>query len=258
VRRKPTANLAAYEYLLRGRAGLTHPTRASNSEARAQFQKAIELDPNFAAAYAALGLTHYESVVSGWTEFPEDELKQAASLAQKALALDPATMSAYQLLAHLDVFRGDYDRALAQIDRALALNPSDAETYRVRGYILLWSGNAAEAARWSEATLRLDATNERAAMNLGMAKYFLRQYGEAVTALDRALARDPSRILSLNAHPALAATYARLGKPQEAERERAIVARLSPFFDPERYAAQFGTEEARREMLAGLKAAGFR
>ena len=258
VLRKPTANLVAYEYVLRGRVGLAHPTRAANDEARAQFERAIELDRNYAEAYAALGLTHYEAVVSGWTEFPDDELKAAATFAQQALTLDPATSSAYQLLAFIDVFRGDYERASAQIDRALALNPSDAETYRVRSYVLLWSGDATEGARWSEAALRLDPTNQRAAMTLGIAKYFLGDYPAALTALDRSLARDPSRTVLLNSHPALAAVFARMGKQQDAERERQIIARISPFFDPERFAAQFGTEDARREMLTGLKAAGFR
>ena len=49
-----------------------------------------------------------------------------------------------------------------------------------------------------------------------------------------------------------------MGRDQDAEGERAIVARLSPFFDAERFAAQFGTQEARDHMLEGLKKAGFR
>jgi len=56
----------------------------------------------------------------------------------------------------------------------------------------------------------------------------------------------------------LAAAYARVGKQQDAERERGVIARLAPFFDAERFAAQFGTKVAREDMLAGLKAAGFR
>ena len=62
----------------------------------------------------------------------------------------------------------------------------------------------------------------------------------------------------LMSHPVLAAAYARLGKPVEAQREHAIIDRLSPFFDAERFAAQFGTKEARDDMLAGLREAGFR
>jgi class 3 adenylate cyclase/TolB-like protein len=258
VLRKPTANLAAYEYVLRGRENLISPTRAANDEALAQFQHAIDLDPNYAAAYAALGWTHYEAAVSGWTEFPDDEIKQAEGLTQKALALDPATTNAYRLLARIDVFRRDYDRALAQIDRALALNPSDAENFAERGWILLWSNKPAEAVPWLEGTLRLDGANIPAVANLGIAKYFLGQYEEAVAALDRALARSPGRVIQLNARPVLAAAYARLERQQDAERERAIIARLAPFFDAERFAAQFGTADARRDMLEGLKAAGFR
>ena len=90
-----------------------------------------------------------------------------------------------------------------------------------------------------------------------MAKYFLAQYGDAIEALDRALARDPGRVNQLIAHPLLAACYARLGRMPEAGHERAIVARLSPFFDAERFAAQFGTQQAHDDMYAGLKAAGF-
>ena len=59
-------------------------------------------------------------------------------------------------------------------------------------------------------------------------------------------------------HPVLAAAYARLGKQVEAAREHAVIDRIAPFFDSERFAGQFGTKEARDDMLAGLKAAGFR
>jgi adenylate cyclase len=126
---KPTNSLAAYEYVLHGREFLSHRTRDQNNEAQKMFQRAIDLDPNYAAAYAALGEAYYETVVSGWTEFREDEIERAESLAQKALALDPATTSAYRLLSNVNMYRRRYDLALGQIDRALEINPSDAESY---------------------------------------------------------------------------------------------------------------------------------
>ncbi len=91
-----------------------------------------------------------------------------------------------------------------------------------------------------------------------MAYYFLGRYGEAVETLDRALALDLGRNTQLIGRPVLAATYAELNRPHDAERERAAAMRLSPFFDTERFAAQFGTQEARDHMLDGLKKAGFR
>jgi adenylate cyclase len=201
---------------------------------------------------------HYEVAVSGWTEFPDDEISRAEALAKKALALEPATTEAYLLLAYVGMYQRDYDRALAEVDRALAINPSEADCYRVRGAILQWSGKAAEGVSWLEGGLRLGGSNTGALMNLGISKYILGQYGEAIDVLDRALASNPGRMNLLMVHPVRAAAYARLGKQQDAERERAAIARLAPFFDAERFATQFGTKEARDDMLAGLKAAGLR
>jgi adenylate cyclase len=255
---KPTENLAAYEYVLRGREFLSHPSRDKNEEAIALFQRAIDLDPNYATAYAALGGSHFEAVVSGWTEFRQEELDQAETLAQKALSLDPSTTGAYRLLAFINMYRRRYDLALGQIDRALEINPSDADSYQMRGTILVWSGRAAEALPWLESALRFDRAHIITAENMCMAHYFLHHYGEAVEAGDRALARSPGRSVQLFTHPFLAAAYGQMGRSQDAEGERVIVMRLSPFFDARTFAAQFGTQEALDHLLEGLKKAGFR
>src|SRR5882757_6618966 len=255
---KPTSNLAAYEYVLRGRGSLSHDTRDSNDEASELFQRAIDLDPNYADAYAALGGSYYEAVISGWSEFRTEDLERAEALAQKALALDPATTRAYQVLSDINLFRKRYDLALAQIDRALEFNPSDADNYAARGSLLAWAGRAAEALPWLEGALRIDRANGFAATKLCLAYYLLRRYAEAVDACDRGLSRDPGRNTQMVTRPMLAAAYAALDRPQDAKRERAIVARLWPFLDARTFADQLGTEEARNHMLEGLKKAGFR
>jgi TolB-like protein/class 3 adenylate cyclase len=255
---KPTESLAAYEYVLRGREFMSHSSREKNDEASDLFQRAIDLDPNYAAAYAALGGSHFEAVVSGWTEFIRDELDQAERLAQKALALDPSTTSAYRLLAIINMYKRRYDLALGQIDRALEINPSDADIYGQRGIILVWAGRVEEALPWLEGSLRFDRANNVIFQNLCFAYFFLGRYPEAVESCDRALSRSPARIVQLQAHPFLAATYAEMGRNQDAEGERAVVLHLAPFFNAQIFAGQFGTQEARDRMLDGLKKAGFR
>jgi adenylate cyclase len=91
-----------------------------------------------------------------------------------------------------------------------------------------------------------------------VAYYFLGRYSEGVDTCDRALTRNPGRNTEMLTHRTLAAIYTQLNRQQDAEGERAIVARLWPFFDARIFAAQFGTQEARDHMLDGLKKAGFR
>jgi class 3 adenylate cyclase/TolB-like protein len=254
---KPTGNLAAYELVLRGREHLSRATRRANDEAQDLFQRAIDLDPNYAVAYAELGWSLDEAVISGWSEFVTDDLGRAEALGQKALSLDPASTDGYRLLAEVEINRGHFELALGQIDRALELNPSDADGFAERAAILVWAGRAAEALPWAEGALRIDPANARPAFYLGMAYYLLGRYGEAVKALDRAVAGNLGRNTQFEGHPVLAAAYAQLNKPQDAEREQVAALRLSPFFDAERFAGQFGTQQARDHMLEGLRKAGF-
>jgi TolB-like protein/DNA-binding winged helix-turn-helix (wHTH) protein len=73
---KPTQNLEAYDYVLRARPASQHPTRANVAEARTLLKRAIELDPNYAAAYAALAETYYIAPAMGWAESPAAFLKR--------------------------------------------------------------------------------------------------------------------------------------------------------------------------------------
>lgn len=255
---KPTDSLAAYEAVLRGRDIFSNATRAKNYEAQKLFQHAIDLDPNYAAAYAALGGAYYEAVVSGWSEFIDQDLARAEALAQKALELDPATTGGYRVLAFINNFKKRYDLALGQIDRALEINPNDAESYQVRGAVLVYAGRAGEAISWLEAALRFDRDHINIPRTLCTAYYLVGRYDEAVKSCDLANARSPGRSIQTTTHPVLAAVYAEMGRSQDAEAERVISMHLSPFFDAEQFAAQFGTQEAHDHMLEGLKKAGFR
>jgi adenylate cyclase len=254
---KPTESLAAYEHVLRGREHFSRATRDSNDEAQDMFQRAIDLDPSYAAAYAELGLTLIEAVASGWTEFIADDLARAETLAQKALLLDSASTTAYRLLAEVHLARRRFDLALGQIDRALEINPSDAESFSMRGNILVWAGRAAEALPWLEGALRLDNANARATFLLGTAYYFLDRYSASVEAMDHALAGGLGRNTQVTGRSVLAAAYAQLDKRADAERERSAAMRMAPLLDAKRFASQFGTQTAHDHMLEGLKRAGF-
>ena len=121
-------------------------------EAQDMFQHAIDLDPSYAAAYAALGLSLIEAVASGWTEFIADDLGRAETLAQKALSLDSSLdhrliacsrRSTYERGALISPLRTDRPCPRDQSERCRELCRS--------GRNFCWAGRAAEALPWLEA-----------------------------------------------------------------------------------------------------------
>ena len=85
-------------------------TRANNVEARALLRRAIELDPNYAAAYAALAETYHLATSMGWAESPYRTLARAEEMAIKALSLDESEVRAHVILGRIHLFHQRYER----------------------------------------------------------------------------------------------------------------------------------------------------
>jgi TolB-like protein/Tfp pilus assembly protein PilF len=251
---KPPGNLDAYDLVLRGRAELRRTSRASNRDARQYFERALELDPNYAAAYAGLGLAYYDMVVLGWTEFPDDMLARAEELAGKALLIDPQNIDAHRLLSKVHNILLQYDRALAEIDRALALNPSDAESHSQRGSILLWTGRLKEAIASFETAFALNPNlSASSVLDLGLAYYTARRHDDAIRFLERETLRHPDFVFI---PVVLAATYGQLGRVADSKRMAEMVRRRLPVFDPQTFGSRFQNRAHHDYLVEGLRKAG--
>ncbi len=249
----PTDNLDAYDYLLRGRAYLARRERSDNIEARALFEQALRLDERYAEAHTALGWTYYRQVTSGWVEFVSDSLHKAEEAALTAMRLNPQLSEPHQLLGLVYLARNEYDRAQAQLQRAIELNPSDAHSYAVAGVTLLWSGEAEEAIRMIETARRFDPLLQwRYLYQLGYAYFLIGQYEGAVRILEP-IASPGSDYMGF---AGLAATYAMLGRDEEARQAAAEVKRRWPFFAVDSFVDQWADPEARAKMAEGLRMAG--
>src|SRR5216683_5690411 len=253
--KKPTENLDAYDYLLRGRDYYARNTRSGNDQAKILFERAIELDPAYASAYVALGLTRLRSAFSGWTEFRDEALKQAESLAEKAIELDDGNAEAHALLGAIYFNLGQFDVAIAEAERAIALNPNDAASYATRGAILVHSGHPKEAIESFEIAMRLNPGMGSSRYEpVGWAYYLERRYEEAVTALKAGVRTSPSDYYN---YAGLAASYAQLGRTDEAVHAAEEVRRVWPFFEVDSFVAQF--DEAHRALIVeGLHKAGLK
>ncbi|MBL8895731.1 MAG: adenylate cyclase [Rhizobiales bacterium] len=248
-----TDRLEAYDYLLRGRSLLPASDRVTNLEARALFEKAIAADPKYAAAYAWLGQTYLAEVFSGWTEFGAEVVDRAEEFGRHAVAFSPDLAEGYQLLASAELVRGRYDRAVALAKRAVEINQSDASGYATLGTALMWGGDAQgaiaalERAKLFDPTLPWDSI-----LPLGFAYYFVARYSDAVDALEP-IAKTAG---DYGIYAFLAASYAQLGRVNEASQAKAEVKRLWPFFDISAFVAQWKDEKSRSTIEEGLKKAG--
>ncbi len=250
---KPVANLEAYDHVLRSRPALQRPTRAANVEARALLRQAIQLDPNYAAAYAGLGETYYIAVSMGWAQSPADFLARAEEMAAKAVSLDHANVRARVLLGRIHIFHQRYEQAQAEINRALELNPNDADGLAGRGNILMWLGQTDAAIEALETAQRINpelSTVDRFALSL--AYYLEQRYEAAAQQAELNIRRGGGAQFN---QPVLAAAYAQQSREEEASRVAAFI-RQDPTFDPQAFGSKFLNPGDLERLRDGFRKAG--
>ncbi len=254
VARRYTENLEAYDYFLRGR-DQVRATNVTNAQAREMFERAIELDPGFAAAYAILSYTHYRDWLNQWSEGPQG-LERAFEAAQKAVALDDSLPLARAYLAWVYVWKSHHEQAIAEAKRAIALDPNFADGYLRLGEILYFASRPAEGFDLVKKAMRLDPHfPPNYLISLGDAYYAMGKYEEAIEALKSSLTRAPD---FLSAHRILAVIFSELGRKEEAQAEVAEILRVNPraSLESQRERMPFKDQAVSEQYLESLRKAG--
>jgi len=251
---KPTESLEAYDYVLRARPALQRPDRAGVVEARRLLRRAIELDPNYAAAYAALAESYHLSIVMGWAESPSESLSRAEELANTAIRIDENDVRARVILGRVHIFHQQYEPAKAEMDRAIAINPSDADGLAGRGNILVWTGDTDAAIEALELARRIDPELNVIDRNaLSLAYYVKGRYQAAIEEAELNLRRSERANFS---HIVLAAAYAQNNRADDVARIVAAVHRLDPAFDAQEFGTKFLKPADLEHLRDGLRKAG--
>ena len=198
---KGTDNLQAYDEFLKGWQGYRLLTKAGFAEAKTHLEKAVELDPEFTRAYAALAVLYWKAV-----KLAAPELRQGLGLTNRAeknavqakpqlllkKAMKKPTALAHGLMSQFYLLRYQRDEALAEIERAVAMDPNDPELYAWMSNILWFMGKDSEAIESAKMGLRLDPNNPATYLwQLGKSYLPDGDLQESMQVLERAIRLNP-------------------------------------------------------------------
>ena len=191
IEQKPTENTEAYTFYLRGKRLVGERTEQAFRQALEIFEKAIELDPSFAKAYAGVAICHTFLVMDGYDAY-ERAAPRAELAAHKALSLNPDLAEAHATLADVDFLEDNLVNCEAEARRAVELNPSLPDAYDVLSDVALMKGDIDEGIRCLEAAYRLDPIVPRIIGRLGRTYFNAGRESEALQHWDKTVKLAPA------------------------------------------------------------------
>lgn len=193
LRPAPTENLEAYQAYLRGLKLRSQPFYSEKhvQMAMKMFERAVELDPGFADAWAELSQTHSYLV---FNSNPAGRVTEAQRALDQALALAPDLPSARLAQAYF-TYRclRDFDGAQEQLAAAARLSPNDAEVLQTLGFVLRRQGHLAEAIELLQRAFSLDPHMVKLVWAIAETYRALRDYEQADRYYSQAIAMAPDQ-----------------------------------------------------------------
>lgn len=223
--------LAAYHLLLQARELTFRLERSSFERAGELLRLAIDRDPGYAAARAAIANWYSLRIGQRWSPDPEADMRAFEAMAQAAVAMDSSNGRALAMLGHnLTILHRDYDKARGLIDRGLEVSPNDAEAMVWSSPTYAYMGETAQAVRRAERAIALSPEDPfmfRHEHFLGIAHYGAGNYEEAAYWGNRSVRANPHYTSNLRM---TSAALVGLGRAKEAQPLVEKVLELEPSF----------------------------
>lgn len=247
-RNRRSVDIGAYDAFQRGRSIFLRSPEGYR-EGVALFQKAIQLDPDFAEPHAWLAMSHVQSGLQ-WGVEPRQSIENAVREAEAAIDLDPNNGDALAHLGYALAFTPRLSEAEAAFARALSINPNHADAMVLNAELLVIQGRPCEGVDLVRSAMGLNPYPPSwYDWMLAFAYYAEARYEEVVATLNiSGVARAPSGRL-------LAGALAQLGLMEEARAAAAVFLRLMPDFSIHRWQT---TQNLQRQQDADRFAEGFR
>jgi len=222
--KRATENIEAYDFYLRGRFHAQKITATDLRKAIEFYQKAIDADPNYALALAAMADVYRTLAVAAFA--PSKEVcPQAKQFAQRALKIDPSLAEAHIVLGWVGfLFDWDWRAAEAELKKALELAPNNSEAHRGYAHFLSIQGRHDEAIAEGRLSRELDPLTLITATLEGQFLFYGGRDAEAIERLNKTLELDSN---FWGAHAVLGRVYLRQGRFEEAVAELQTAKELS-------------------------------
>ena len=252
-----TSSTDAYDYVLRGRELLLGKTknRETFEQSAKLFIRALEIDPNYPKAYAALSMAYNLDYQNRWSDSPDSSLPLAKQYAEQAIEKDPNEPFARLVASWAAIFEKDLDRATSEVNTALRLNPNFALAYSNLGSIHNYSGRPLEAIPVLERAMRLDPAFKAQNLHfLGIAHLLAGKYETAAALLRERILLVPGTDFS---RVFLASALGYLSEVDEARRVWHELNEINPKYSfREHFSRQPFRQEDVERVAQGLTKAG--
>ena len=223
VRSKNPEQLSAYEAVLRCFSYAERVSPEEHAIARAALERAVEVSPNYAYAWALLALCIKDEFESGFNPKP-DTLERMLKAARRAVELDPSGHRGYHAMALAHFYRKEIPAFRTAADRAIALNPLDGCNVAHLGSFIAYAGEWERGCGLVERALQLNPNHPGWFwFPLSMNAY---RKGDYEAALGYALKINLPNFLW--SHTMLAAIYGQLGQQEEAGKAVQELLKLNP------------------------------
>jgi len=190
--KKPTDNITAYQYYLKGREYYYRYNKEANENAIDLFKKALDLDPNYALAYAGLGDCYGQRYQKfGFTDKWNDS---AIAISKRAITIDPGLAEGYKALGLAQFNKGLMKAGLESNKQAIKLNPNYWPAVGNTGASYESLGNLADAVTWDNKSDQLNPTGGFGYSLLSRVYVLLLDYRNAEKAINIALNMQPDLI----------------------------------------------------------------
>ncbi|HMO80699.1 MAG TPA: winged helix-turn-helix domain-containing protein [Pyrinomonadaceae bacterium] len=186
----PTENPEAYENFLTGRYFWQKRTFEGLTKAIEYFEKAIEIDPNFAEAYVGIADSHYLKYDYNY-DLSEENVDRAKTFLERAIEIDPENYQAFVTMGLIQTtYEWDWEAAARSFEKAFELSPDLADAFHRRGMLRLKLGDFSAAEADLRRAVELEPASVGVNMNLGVVLYFSGKNQDAMRHFREAIDRD--------------------------------------------------------------------